>query len=264
MRSDMSKVIVERPRVGHKSKYHEVRQRLRVQDYEDEDYEVPHRGMRRPYNRGERKELNENLQPLRRFLQKQVGRPWDKVYSEIRANVGPDNAVQMHIVQHLKWMVDTDPRRIEEDKERYANRQGSRPVNALYVDPEDGILKQHKFGTYAARRKTARTTETADVFQHPNDQNTYFRKINGTWHEVRYAWFSEKALHHDPLYPHVPSVQPGRVPTFLDKRKAQYHTMVRSPEGKYEFADVNCMEYLVPYKALPLSRDRIRKLKLPV
>ena len=42
-----------------------------------------HEGMRRGHAlRGDRKELNENLTPLRCFLESQVGRPWDKVYPD--------------------------------------------------------------------------------------------------------------------------------------------------------------------------------------
>ena len=76
MREDMARVIVERPRKGgHRSRG------SRRQEYED----LPaHEGMRRPWAvRGDEKELNENLAPLRRYLARQVGRPWSKVYSEI-------------------------------------------------------------------------------------------------------------------------------------------------------------------------------------
>ena len=45
--------------------------------------------------------FNEHLSPLRRFLDSNVGRPWDKVYSEICRHVDRGNVVQKHILTHL-------------------------------------------------------------------------------------------------------------------------------------------------------------------
>ena len=44
--------------------------------------------------------LNENLAPLRRYLHAQVGRPWNKVFSEICC-IDRRNTVQQHIHQHI-------------------------------------------------------------------------------------------------------------------------------------------------------------------
>ena len=55
-------------------------------------------GMRAGYGyRG----LNENLAPLRRYLHAQIGRPWNKVFSEICAGIDRRNTVQQHIHQHI-------------------------------------------------------------------------------------------------------------------------------------------------------------------
>ena len=104
MREDMAKVIVERPRIKPWS----TREGRRI-DPED----LPaHEGMRRGHVlRGERKQLNENLAPLRRYLAKQVGRPWSKVYSEISAHLRADNTVQQHVRDHLHDFVAIKPRR---------------------------------------------------------------------------------------------------------------------------------------------------------
>jgi hypothetical protein len=80
MRDDMARVLVERPRIpAHKAR------KGRHRDFEG----LPsHEGMRRAAElSGDRKMLNENLKPLRRYLEKQVGRPWDTVYSEIAAHL---------------------------------------------------------------------------------------------------------------------------------------------------------------------------------
>ena len=73
MRPDMYKVIVERPRRGKRTRPLAIRFR--------NDLESPaHLSMRAVYDH---RELNENLNPLRRYLRAQVGRPWSKVFSEI-------------------------------------------------------------------------------------------------------------------------------------------------------------------------------------
>src|SRR5205085_4796318 len=47
------------------------------------------------------KSLNENLSPLRRYLEKQVDRPWNKVWSEISENLSAASTVQQHVRDHI-------------------------------------------------------------------------------------------------------------------------------------------------------------------
>src|SRR5438874_10641294 len=86
--------------------------------------------------RGDSKQLNENLAPLRRYLARQVGRPWNKVYAEIAANLRVDNAVQQHVRDHLRDFVALKPRR---DVTRGGFR-GSLWWQELYVEPKTGLL----------------------------------------------------------------------------------------------------------------------------
>src|SRR5438270_13646859 len=97
MRADMAKVIVERPRHGSRMRKHKGQARRWGRTPLDE------------YPRHDRmigkivhtKSLNEHLGPLRRYLARQVGRPWDKVFSEICANISLDSAVQVHVRDHV-------------------------------------------------------------------------------------------------------------------------------------------------------------------
>ena len=57
-------------------------------------------GMKHCHGHGT-KHFNEHLAPLRRFLESNVGRPWNKVYSEICQYVDRGNVVQKHILTHL-------------------------------------------------------------------------------------------------------------------------------------------------------------------
>src|ERR1700760_2116860 len=92
MRPDMFKVIVERPRGGGGWA---TKQRI---VWNDDRTKVP-------MNRNRSKSLNENLAPLRRFLRRSVGRPWNAVFSEICEGLSVRNPVQKHVRDHLKDLV---------------------------------------------------------------------------------------------------------------------------------------------------------------
>jgi hypothetical protein len=105
MRADMAKVIVERPRIKgcawHKPKGYQ----RRLRRYGDDG--PPAREGIKACWQGRTKYLNEHLGPLRRYLDKQVGRPWDKVFSEICARINRSNAVQDHVRDHVADYVTT-------------------------------------------------------------------------------------------------------------------------------------------------------------
>lgn len=128
----MFKVIVDRPRrrAGCKRKG-----RSRPLD------QLPKReGMSR--GRGS-KRLNENLAPLKRYLNKQVGRPWDKVYSDVRQALSPRNQVHMHVIQHLWDYVERRPRFVDGVPVHTKNRwRGSLREGELFVCPKTGLLRR--------------------------------------------------------------------------------------------------------------------------
>jgi hypothetical protein len=100
MRSDMAKVIVERPRkkgwAWNKPKGY--RRTLRRMSAEGQPIRE---GMKHRWQ-NHTKWLNEHLGPLRRYLDSQVGRPWDEVFSEICAHINRNSAVQNHVRDHVK------------------------------------------------------------------------------------------------------------------------------------------------------------------
>jgi hypothetical protein len=104
MRADMAKVIVERPRYGSRCKHPPKGERKRRQKLGLDG--LPRReGVRRRWG-GLQKGLNEHLGPLRRYLDANVGRPWDKVFSEVCANISRDSAVQDHVRDHVEDYVE--------------------------------------------------------------------------------------------------------------------------------------------------------------
>jgi hypothetical protein len=140
MRADMFKIIVERPRRGR-------RRALAAKLKQDKN---PHKqiGLRRHAQEQvvRTKSLNENLAPLARFIQRQVGRRWDDVFSEICAGLDTGSTVKMHVRQHLGDYVLIGISRgrhgellhnghvIRPDRRNCRGRE-------FYVDPDDGVLK---------------------------------------------------------------------------------------------------------------------------
>jgi hypothetical protein len=150
MRADMAKVLVERPRVqpcggfpgpdkGYRRK---VRDGIRAGDGGPvrEGIKAPHRQ--------NHKYFNENLAPLRRFIDSQVGRPWDKVYSEICQHVDRGNVVQKHILTHLFEYVVTDAVLIDGLPCYGTDRRYGQPladsyaIHLWYVCPRSGLLRR--------------------------------------------------------------------------------------------------------------------------
>ena len=137
MRKDMAKVIVERPRRGSRLKGNQKGRRVRDLD------DLPSRqSMHRVRRKFFMKELNENLSPLKRFLNKQVGRPWDKVYSEISQYLRPTSAVQQHVRDHVRDFVNI--RAVWIDGRIYCEPhfgiQYPLRKGELYVHPHNGLL----------------------------------------------------------------------------------------------------------------------------
>jgi hypothetical protein len=184
MRADMSRVIVERPRCGG------IDRRGRALPFDD----LPqHEGMRRPHSlAGDRKGFNETLAPLRRYLERQIGRPWGKVYSEITTHLRADNTVQQHVRDHLRDFVAVKPRRQygsyfthpDGQRERFS-RLWHQP---LYVDEKDGILKRtDRLPEEKARRRARRNPPPRPVDCVALAADRELRRIEGFWYELRLA-----------------------------------------------------------------------------
>ena len=184
MRKDMNKVIVERPR---RNRY-VTRKRREV----DHDLLPSKEGMRAPHVRNwGGKELNENLSPLRRFIESRVGRRWDKVYSEICENLRADNTVQQHVRDHVEDFVAIRTSMV--DGEIVVHGRCSSPrllkndYTELYVHPITGILLRNDMnltrGQERKIRKARMEAETASKI-HIDKNGTEFRKVSGLWYEV--------------------------------------------------------------------------------
>jgi hypothetical protein len=156
MRDDMDKVIVERPRrgggvQGDGRKWRNSRER------------GSHLGMTQGYRH--RKGFNENLAPLKRWLHKQVHRPWDKVYAELCSGIDRRSTVQAHIFQHIDDFVEREA--VLRDGEVRVRKSwwrsgGDRvPLRdaahvELFVHPATGILLPNRLRHKARQQEAAK------------------------------------------------------------------------------------------------------------
>jgi len=201
MREDMSKVIVERPRLGSSRRGARRFRRLdpkRIALGEDVDDPFPDRiGHKLAASLARRrKSLNENLAPLRRYLAKQVGRPWDQVFSEICSNIRLDNAVQKHVRDHIDDFVASTT--LLKDGVIHVVDRWSQLVPLsrlermdLYVHPTTGLLRRTDWRrTDRARRRRERAAEQRELAARLRviDENRQLHLLDdGNWWEVTLA-----------------------------------------------------------------------------
>jgi hypothetical protein len=156
MRADMGKVLVERPRVGHSDRRAAKGYRKRAAKALAAGGGPAREGMKARTPRS--KFFNEHLGPLRRFLDANVGRPWDKVYSEIAAHVDRGNVVQKHVLTHLFDYVITAVEEVDGEpfdarpRRRQSLRTSDRP-HVWYVCPRTGLLRKPRLVARSPWRK---------------------------------------------------------------------------------------------------------------
>jgi hypothetical protein len=198
MREDMFEVIIERPRWGSRMSHRRRTRRMdpKVDVRRDPDGMPLQIGIGRWQMLGRGyKNLNENLAPLRRYLERQVNRPWDKVWSEISENLSASSTVQQHVRDHVGDFVAM--RTYMKDGNVFVSgRFGENKTlrdspYRLYVDPRTGLLRRNKHyetwsRKYRAMRAAAekhRATRMRDI----SDTVQAHRLDDNCWWEVRLA-----------------------------------------------------------------------------
>ncbi len=145
MREDIDKLLVERERYGSERGFYRASLK---DDLHGDNYRT--KASMKPDHRStlknRRKELNENLSPLYRFLESSCGRKWNDVYSEVRKVARPDSAVRFHVFQHLDQYVEKAVIMVD-GKPCDTTCHGGRYYEITYgfwVHPETGILHKAK------------------------------------------------------------------------------------------------------------------------
>lgn len=190
MREDMSKKLVERGRWGRNhARAQPRRSRLDLRgarasgDWESlgrREGIAPRNAMTSP---------SENLMPLRRFLQKRCGRPWDRVYAELRERLSPRSVIHMHIMQHL---FDFVQRHVEVRPDGiwvlpgagrwWRTRRLRRDGQTFYVHPTSGLLLEPRTPRGRASYRRDKVERAVPYVDGPGD--LLYLKLQAGWFEV--------------------------------------------------------------------------------
>ncbi len=221
MRSDMSKVVIERPRHNHKDLSKKTGRRIHRYDPNDEYEDFP---KHEPASKGRgTKEFTDLLGPLWKFLRSNVGRPWDKVYSELCAHLDRRKTTGRHVFQHLEGYVEVNCF-VGDDGEIYARQRdgGVRRIGEhtltvafvdgagvqrwgvqvdenhhyghdLYVDPRTGLLCVEKKRSSQAVREARRRQARSTMERKPISFEQSYLRLNGIWYIADYVCVEGKA-----------------------------------------------------------------------
>jgi hypothetical protein len=198
MRPDMAKVIVERPRTGSRQK---CRKGYRKQWGQMAPEDWPKRERIKDH-KGGTKQFNEHLRPLRRYLRKQVGRPWNLVFAEICVHIRQDSVVQSHVRDHIPDIVEIAAIEIDGVACHGVGYRLGRPLVAshwmeLYVCPRTGLLKKIK-----RHRATPRPAEPVERV--PIDATREYRRVDGIWYELTLRPITPETLNERDVYLRMP------------------------------------------------------------
>jgi len=194
MRKDMSKVIVERPRLGRAAAGLRPGRTRAVTDDDGEPLRTSKGPAREPRGRARKtKLLNETLNPLKRYLASNVERPWNKVYSEISANLKATSTVQQHVRDHLEDFVAVKTRMKAGVVMVSGRFGGESPLtdahHRFYVHPRTGILRANpNYRRWNARYRAARAAAEkarAERMRIVDAKTQLHRLKDDVWWEVK-------------------------------------------------------------------------------
>lgn len=194
MREDLAKCTTERGRVGAKGKCFKTKYRGKVKIHPDTDHEYlnEYGGFRSSarHRHWESKSLTDVLNPLIGNIRKNLGRPWDKVYSEFCQVLDRRGVSGYHIWTHLMQEVITNTF-LEEGKIYEISRFGnSSEVSGFYVHPITKLLRyKEPDRSWRHQRKQTKPPELA------------VPGLDGwTYEQFDEIWFRCKAEKQEPLY----------------------------------------------------------------
>lgn len=166
MRKDISKVLCETYKAGSPWVHgNRPRHKKNFATYFDEVGGKIGSGQYHKIAGVETKSFGENLNPLWRFIDKRVGKPWDETYSEICKVCKKSGAVSSHIFSHLFDPVVVQNKVVYQDgKPGYIRYGGWGEITwsevggygEYYVDREGILRRGRKVKTYSAHSREQR------------------------------------------------------------------------------------------------------------
>jgi hypothetical protein len=202
MRSDFAKVVTERPRSGSRCDRGPIINRRGREDFLHEDFSVK----REPMSMGRgTKRFTDVLGPLRGYLRQQIGRPWNKVYSELCDHFNKNSVSQSHILDHIKDFVELKVQyKVHGKKKNYpCDMDGNRITGSsdkyfkLFVCPNTNILKMAPIENYRAEyKKRNAAAKNGEVVTVGDKKFICYDEI---WYEIKLATAGENTVGRDNL-----------------------------------------------------------------
>jgi hypothetical protein len=180
----MHKVVIERPRHGRG--WAQSRPRPKPPFDESPQFEsIKARHTRRKW-------FSDLLGPLKRWLQSQVGRPWNEVYSQACAVIKPDSIIRAHVKTHLLQFVERNTLMHEGNVCVLDTGYLGKPVPVLascryrslfFVHPETGLLlPSPRLSKRAWRARTPKPPTTIRWIC----RGVALQQIRGLWFECHF------------------------------------------------------------------------------
>ena len=181
MRSDMGKVITERPRWGHRDP--NARSRMSVRwEGPDGEYNIPTKDGR---GKLRTKSFSDLLGPARRWTHKQVGRPWTKVYSELCGTLDKRKTTHAHVIEHICGRIGWVALHVEKHTDGLWRTKGSPPgafPPEFYVHPRTGLLCFQFRPRFGLKPKPRPNPDEVEI----NGPMHVFSRIRGIWYICKY------------------------------------------------------------------------------
>jgi hypothetical protein len=183
----MNKIVVERERWGSSRPSRKWGKRLAYVpgcDYEDEPKKVSSSRDRQYVCP---RDFTDVLTPVKGFLWKNIGRPWDKVYGELRSGLDVRKVTGRHVFQHLERMVELNCFEDENHQIQYLDesRHWRRPgVEGFYVHPRTRTLSYAPHTSKAEAQRKSLDRRPIEGFW--IDDTRAYRIVNGIWYVVNH------------------------------------------------------------------------------
>jgi hypothetical protein len=183
MKKDFAKIVTERPRTqsGDKTLVRNTRRtnRQKVKNGNDEDFRIKEPMSK---NRGS-KEFTDVLGPIKKYLRKQLGRPWNKIYSEFCEHFKKTSVSQSHLLDHVSWYVEQNVfyltengKKIPYTSQGYRLTEENSTYPQFYVCPETGLLKEAPVRTLKNKKKNQESFREID--------DRFYKEIDDIWYEL--------------------------------------------------------------------------------
>jgi hypothetical protein len=192
MRPDLDKCTTECYRRGAGSLEHTYKIKFggKVKFNPDPEHEYEnerggfHSSARRRHK--EHKDFGDKLGALRGNVRKNVGRPWDDVFSEFCASLDRRGVSGYHIWTHLKYEVELNTVLLDGKVYYSTKKPGYRggEVDGYYVHPVTGILEYKKPKSW---KRFWRSKPKEPILPAPDYPGWEYKQMDGLWFRVKFV-----------------------------------------------------------------------------